>query len=120
MMLFITFSGKTTELLAVMPHLPPSIPTVVITAHTTTSACQLLATSINGFVLPAPIPESEMSSFGLSAPTSSTTVALALGDALALASIRHLEKLTGRDPAAVFAKNHPGGAIGATHRGKGC
>jgi len=119
LMLFITFSGKTAELLAIMPHLPTSIPTIVITAHTTNSACPLLQAGFGGFVLPAPVPESEISSFGLPAPTSSTTVALALGDALALSAARHLESLTGRDAAGIFAKNHPGGAIGLSNRVKG-
>lgn len=118
-MLFITFSGKTAELLSIMPHLPASIPTIVITSHTTNSACQLLQAGFGGFVLPAPIPESEISAFGLSAPTTSTTVALALGDAVALSAARYLESLTGRDAADIFAKNHPGGAIGSSNRIKG-
>lgn len=63
--------------------------------------------------LPAPIHEDEESSFGLSAPTSSTTVALALGDALALATAQRLHKSPDRGPAEVFKSFHPGGAIGA-------
>lgn len=117
-MIFITFSGKTGELMAVMPHLPSGIPTIVITSHTTASACELLQTSIGGYVLPAPIPESEITSFGLPTPTTSTTVALALADALALSAARFVETLTGRDPADVFAKNHPGGAIGDHYKTK--
>ncbi|KAL8936612.1 MAG: hypothetical protein Q9216_004841 [Gyalolechia sp. 2 TL-2023] len=45
----------------------------------------------------------------LYAPTSSTTTALALTDALALALARRLHT----SPLAVFHKHHPGGAIGA-------
>lgn len=63
--------------------------------------------------LPAPIHEDEESSFGLSAPTSSTTVALALGDALALATAQRLHNSPDRGPAEVFKSFHPGGAIGA-------
>jgi len=63
--------------------------------------------------LPAPIHEDEESSFGLSAPTSSTTVALALGDALALATAQRLHNTPERGPAEVFKSFHPGGAIGA-------
>jgi len=63
--------------------------------------------------LPAPIHEDEESSFGLSAPTSSTTVALALGDALALATAQRLHNAPERGPAEVFKSFHPGGAIGA-------
>ena len=63
--------------------------------------------------LPAPIHEDEESSIGVSAPTSSTTVALSLGDALALATAQRLHTTPGRGPAEVFKSFHPGGAIGA-------
>lgn len=66
-----------------------------------------------GILLPAPIHEDEESSFGVCAPTSSTTVALVLGDALALAIARKLYPLPGKGPAEVFKSFHPGGAIGA-------
>lgn len=66
-----------------------------------------------GTLLPAPIHEDEETSFGVCAPTSSTTVALALGDALAIAAARKLHPLPGKGPAEVFKSFHPGGAIGA-------
>lgn len=66
-----------------------------------------------GILLPAPIHEDEESSFGVNAPTSSTTVALSLGDALAIATARKLHSATGKSPAEVFRGFHPGGAIGA-------
>lgn len=49
-------------------------------------------------------------SFGLPAPTTSTTATLALTDALALAIARRLHS----DPRAIFHAYHPGGAIGAS------
>lgn len=64
-------------------------------------------------MLPAPVHEREELSFGLPAPTTSTTVALAVGDALALATARKLHTVPGRGPAEVFKGFHPGGAIGA-------
>lgn len=64
-------------------------------------------------LLPAPIHIDEEASFGVSAPTTSTTVALALGDALAIATARRLHTTPGRGPAEVFKGFHPGGAIGA-------
>ncbi|THC97495.1 hypothetical protein EYZ11_003029 [Aspergillus tanneri] len=66
-----------------------------------------------GILLPAPVHEDEETSFGVSAPTSSTTVALSLGDALAIATARRLHSTTGRGPAEIFRSFHPGGAIGA-------
>ena len=66
-----------------------------------------------GILLPAPVHEDEEASFGVRAPTSSTTVALSLGDALAIAAARKLHTATGKSPAEVFRGFHPGGAIGA-------
>lgn len=63
-------------------------------------------------VLPAPIPISEVDCLGIAAPTASTTVALALGDALAVVVGRELHGGV-EGVASVFARNHPGGAIGA-------
>lgn len=59
-------------------------------------------------LLPAPIPVPEVQTFGVAAPTTSTTVAIALTDAVALAVARRLHS----DPSAVFKTFHPGGAIG--------
>lgn len=85
---------------------------IALTSHTHPSSCPLLADRLNGILLPAPIHEPEQISFGVSAPTTSTTVALALGDALAIAVARRLHNLPGKGPAEVFHGFHPGGAIG--------
>ncbi|KAK3082489.1 hypothetical protein LTR53_020316, partial [Teratosphaeriaceae sp. CCFEE 6253] len=66
-----------------------------------------------GILLPAPIPEREDASFGVSAPTTSTTVALAVADMLALTVA---EQMHGKRKGEVFARNHPGGAIGISER----
>lgn len=94
-----------------MPHLSLSLPLVVVTSHIHPSTCPLFfnRSAHLSILLPAPIPTSEVQSFGLPAPTTSTTTALALTDALALACARRLHYR----PAAVFLMNHPGGAIGA-------
>lgn len=107
--LFITFSGRTPELLSLVPHLNPQNALIVLTAHTHPSTCPIIDQRPSAILLPAPIPESETSSFGISAPTTSTTIALALGDALTLA-ISH--ELHGTSAPSVFATNHPGGALG--------
>lgn len=114
-MLFISFSGCTPELLLILPHVPPTVSVIAMTSHTQASACPLLSyhTPEMGILLPAPVHEDEEFSFGVCAPTSSTTVALSLGDALSLAVARKLHTLVGRGPAEVFKSLHPGGAIGA-------
>ncbi|KAJ5550037.1 Sugar isomerase (SIS) [Penicillium sp. DV-2018c] len=114
--LLISFSGRSPELLSLLPHLPVTVPVIALTSHTHPEACPLLALhgpAGLGMLLPAPVHEDEESSFGVRAPTSSTTVALALGDALAIATARKLHTATGKSPAEVFRGFHPGGAIGA-------
>ncbi|KAJ5405341.1 hypothetical protein N7465_006625 [Penicillium sp. CMV-2018d] len=114
--LLISFSGRSPELLSLLPHLPATVPVIALTSHTHPASCPLLSLhgpSGMGILLPAPIHEDEESSFGVSAPTSSTTVALSLGDALAIATARKLHTATGKSPAEVFRGFHPGGAIGA-------
>ena len=108
----VSYSGTTGELVALLPHIHPSIPLIAMTSHTELSSCPLLAGRPNRVLLPSPIHESEKTSFTVSAPTTSTTVALALGDALALAVAQRLH-LSPSKTAEVFLSNHPGGAIGA-------
>lgn len=113
--MLISFSGRTQELLLLLPHIPPTVPVIAVTSHMHPSTCPILSfhSSDMAIALPAPIHEDEESSIGVSAPTSSTTVALSLGDALALATARRLHTTPGRGPAEVFKSFHPGGAIGA-------
>ncbi|KAK0635951.1 hypothetical protein B0T17DRAFT_482411 [Bombardia bombarda] len=111
--LLITFSGKTPELLTLLPHLDRALPLILLTSHTRPETCELIRHRPDTILLPAPIHEPETASFGVSAPTTSTTVALSVGDALAIVASRELH----HSVASVFAKNHPGGAIGAAlHR----
>jgi D-arabinose 5-phosphate isomerase GutQ len=111
--LLITFSGKTPELLSLIPHFDPSLPLIVLTSHTHPSTCEIVKQRPDAILLPAPIHKSETDSFGFSAPTTSTTMAIALGDALAVVISGELHSSV----AAVFSKNHPGGAIGAAFKG---
>jgi D-arabinose 5-phosphate isomerase GutQ len=108
-LLFITYSGSTQELLAVLPHLDESLPTILLTSHTRADACEFMKRRPQTILLPAPVHEPERVSFGVAAPSTSTTAALALGDALAITAAHELHP----SAAAAFAKNHPGGAIGA-------
>ncbi|KAJ2899624.1 putative sis domain-containing protein [Zalerion maritima] len=109
--LFITFSGKTQELLSVLPHINPELPQIILTSHTRPEDCEIMRQRSSIILLPAPIHEPEALSFGVCAPTTSTTVALAVGDALAVVASQELHSCV----ATVFAKNHPGGAIGAAN-----
>ncbi|GJC98562.1 SIS domain-containing protein [Colletotrichum higginsianum] len=111
-LMFITFSGKTSELFSLLPHLEKPASLVILTGHTRPDTCELIKLRPDTILLPAPVHESETASFGVSAPTTSTTVALAVGDALAIAAAQELHPSV----AQVFSRNHPGGAIGAAFR----
>lgn len=111
--LLITFSGKTPELLSLLPHFDKSLPLIVLTSHTHPSTCEIVKRRPDAILLPAPIHKSEIDSFGFPAPTTSTTMALAIGDALAVVISNELHI----DVAAVFSQYHPGGAIGAASKG---
>lgn len=111
--LLISFSGRTPELLQLLPHFSSSLPLLIITSHTRPYTCAIFNQRPDAILLPAPIHESELNSFGVPTPTTSTTVALAVGDALAIAISDELHP----NPAKVFFKYHPGGAIGQVATG---
>ncbi|KPI39993.1 Arabinose 5-phosphate isomerase KpsF [Cyphellophora attinorum] len=118
----ITYSGRTPELLQLVRHIPSAIPIIIMTAHTNPHTCPLLthpiraaSTGAQNFLLPTTLHETETTSFGFSAPTTSTTITLALGDSLALSVAETLHSDSGLETPTVFAQNHPGGAIGADH-----
>jgi len=111
--LLITFSGKTPELQQLLPYLDQSLPVIIMTSHTNPSTCELIRQRPGSILLPAPIHESEVISFGVSAPTTSTTMAIAMGDALSIVIAQEIHPSV----AAVFSQNHPGGAIGAAFKG---
>jgi len=110
--MFITYSGRTQELLSLLPHIDASLPVILLTSHTRPEGCDFIRLRPDTILLPAPVHESETTSFGVPAPTTSTTVALAVGDAVAITAAKEIHSNVTR----VFAKHHPGGAIGAAYR----
>lgn len=116
-LMFITYSGRTPELLHLLPHIPESVPILALTSHTIASDCLLLTERPDAILLPAPIHQPEEESFGVCAPTTSTTVAMAVGDMLAITAADSVHQERVRQ---VFRKNHPGGAIGARKDDQEC
>lgn len=114
--MFISYSGKTSELYALLPHIPQATPVLAITSHKHVDDCPLLQAHENTILLPAPIHELEEVSFGVCAPTTSTTVTIAVGDMLALTVAEALHEMEEGGVKDVFRRNHPGGAIGAKAR----
>ena len=101
LMLAISYSGETEELLVV---LPPAKRLGVDIIGITSSAKSTLG-SVCDFVYEMPVPR-EACPFNL-APTTTTTALLALGDALALVLLEQ-RGFTKSD----YGRRHPGGAIG--------
>ena len=94
-------SGETDEVIAMLPYLKHrTVPLIVIVGNLTST----LASNAD-VVLDASV-DKETCPFNL-APTASTTVALAIGDALAL-TVMQIKGLTLED----FALNHPAGRLG--------
>ena len=100
-LLLIAYSGETQEVLEVARYARRhEIPVVAITGNTASTLSELSGFTLDGKV------SGEADSLGL-APTSSSTLALALGDALAVALMRS-KGFTEKD----FATFHPGGKLG--------
>lgn len=97
----VSYSGNTQELVSLIPYIKfHKVPIIAITGN----AQSQLAKHADMILDSSVSPESEP--FGL-VPTASTTVALALGDALAVALLKK------RDfQESDFARFHPGGTIG--------
>ena len=94
-------SGNSSELVSIIPFLKfYKIPIIALTGSATSQLGQNADVILSTYVPP------EIEPLGL-VPTSSTTVALALGDALAIALLKH-KNFQLKD----FARFHPGGAIG--------
>jgi arabinose-5-phosphate isomerase len=97
----LSYSGETAELLTIVPTLKrEGTPLVAITGNTGSSLARHADVHLDVHV------EKEACPLNL-APTSSTTAMLALGDALAVACL----DARGFGPAD-FARSHPGGALG--------
>jgi arabinose-5-phosphate isomerase len=99
--LAISYTGNTEELISLLPYFEKrGAPVIALTGNANSKLAEK-----SKLVLDASVSE-EACSHNL-APTSSTTLALAIGDALAIAVMK-ARGFTAED----FAKNHPGGALG--------
>lgn len=94
-------SGETDELIEMLPYLKRrQVPIIALVGNTNSTLANRADAVIDGSV------SQEACPLNL-APTTSTTVALALGDALAM-TLMQVKGLTTDD----FASNHPGGQLG--------
>lgn len=110
-LIFITASGNTPELLQLLPHVPLSVPVVLITCNKTSKlSCHPQVKSLMYAELPAHLSEDFI--HGIPAPTVSTTLSLALADAAILA-LSELIEADVHKRRKEFSMKHPGGSIGA-------
>ncbi|MBB6249345.1 KpsF/GutQ family sugar-phosphate isomerase [Rhodanobacter sp. A1T4] len=99
--LALSYSGETDELLFILPMIKrQGIPLIVITGKSKSSLATEADVVLDGSIT------SEACPLGL-APTTSTTVALVMGDALAIALLE-ARGFTSDD----FARSHPAGSLG--------
>lgn len=99
--LMLSNSGETDELVALVPHVKRAgAPVVALTGNEQSSLAQAADVHLDARV------DTEACPLGL-APTASTTAVLALGDALALALLDQ-RGFSAED----FMRSHPGGALG--------
>jgi arabinose-5-phosphate isomerase len=94
-------SGETSEVLQLLPHLKRlALPLVAMTGRPDSTLAQAASVSLDVAVAQEACPHNL-------APTSSTTAALAMGDALAVA-VLEARGFSAED----FARSHPGGSLG--------
>jgi len=94
-------SGETAEVLQLLPHLKRlALPLVAMTGRPESTLAQAATVSLDVAVAQEACPHNL-------APTSSTTAALAMGDALAVA-VLEARGFSAED----FARSHPGGSLG--------
>lgn len=107
-LVLITSSGTTPELLTLLQHVPDGIRLACLTG----SPQSQIARMCHGVLVATVPPEaSEVAVYGLAAPTVSTTACLAVGDALCITLAEMLE-CDAKQRTANFGRFHPGGAIG--------
>jgi arabinose-5-phosphate isomerase len=97
----ISNSGETPEVLMLLPHLKRiGTPVIAITGGSQSTLARAAAVNLDVFVAEEACPHNL-------APTASTTATLAMGDALAIALLE-ARGFTPED----FARSHPGGSLG--------
>lgn len=113
-LVMISSSGKSPEMVHLLQHIPPEVPVVLLTnKRTSTLSAHLQVKSLLFAELPTEL--SEQTIYGLNAPTISTTLCLALADAVSIAlSEVYVSDINERKR--IFGERHPGGSIGEEYR----
>lgn len=112
-LIFISSSGKSPELLQLLPHISMDVPIILLTNKKKSQLS--LHPQIKSLLyaeLPPQLTEEHI--YGLTAPTISTTLCLTLADAVSIALAElYVADLSERKR--IFGERHPGGAIGEAY-----
>lgn len=112
-LILISSSGKSPELLQLLPHISYEIPIILLTnKKKSILSSHPQVKSLLYAELPPQLTEEKI--YGLTAPTISTTLCLTLADAVSIALAElYVADLSERKK--IFGERHPGGAIGEAY-----
>lgn len=110
-LIFVTASGSTPELLQLLPHIPKSIPIILLTCNRNSKLSNHPQVK-SMLYAELPLNLNEQSIHGIPAPTVSATLSMVLADATILALSEMLEE-DALKRKKLFSMKHPGGSIGA-------
>lgn len=110
----VSASGNSPEIDQLLNHVPTNVPVILVTC-TRHSPLESEGRVVSIILAEVPPQCKETNIYGLSAPTVTTTLCLAILDAVAIALAElHISDYQVRKE--LFAINHPGGAIGINHQ----
>lgn len=112
-MVIISASGNSSELALMLQHVPEGVPVVLLTC-TRGSVLTRNARVVAVLCGELPCHLNEKTIYGISAPTVSTTLCLAMLDALSV-TLSVMAEADAEKRRACFGIRHPGGAIGQTY-----
>ncbi|CCH45680.1 hypothetical protein BN7_5265 [Wickerhamomyces ciferrii] len=114
-LILISSSGKSPELLQLLPHISLNTPIILLTNKKKSLLSQHpQIKSLLYAELPSQLTEEKI--YGLTAPTISTTLCLTLADAVSI-SLAELFIADLNERKKIFGERHPGGAIGEAYGG---
>ncbi|KAK7206547.1 hypothetical protein BZA70DRAFT_274523 [Myxozyma melibiosi] len=108
----ITASGATPEILQLLPHVPASLPRILLTCKPD-SVIGRMSQAVVSAAIPHNLNEREI--YGVPAPTTTTTACLAVGDAICI-TLAEIITAEQEERKQNFGRYHPGGAIGNTYK----
>lgn len=108
----ITASGATPEILQLMPHVPASMPRILLTCKPDSPLGHMSAAVVSA-AIPNALNEREL--YGVPAPTTTTTACLAVGDAICI-TLSEIITAEREERKQNFGRYHPGGAIGNAYK----